>query len=195
MTSYVPPFNYCEKSVNSWARLAKRIRVPMGFVFAAFYFWFARPRLWSLAVGIMIAAAGLIVRALASGHVTKNEALTTTGPYAYVRNPLYLGSILVAAGFGVAAWRLWIMLAMVVFFAAIYFPVIRSEENFLQHKFPEFKDYVRHVPRLFPRFTPYGVSQGAFSRDLYLKHHEYNALIGAVLMVLALAAKMVWLAQ
>ena len=179
--------------MNSWAKIARRIRVPLGFVFGAFYFWFARPRLWSLAVGLVIAAAGLIVRTLASGHVTKNEALTTTGPYAYVRNPLYLGSVLVAAGFGLAAWNLSIAGGMVLIFAIIYFPVIRSEENFLQKKFPEFRDYVHHVPRLFPRFTPYGVSRGAFSWDLYLKHHEYNALIGAVLMVVALAAKMVWL--
>ena len=178
--------------MSSWAAVARRIRVPVGFVFAAFYFWAARPLIWSLAAGMGVAAAGLLIRALASGHVTKNETLTTAGPYAYVRNPLYLGSVVTAAGFALAARSLWIVAAMVIIFLSIYVPVIRSEEAFLQARFPEFNDYAQHVPRLVPRCTSYGKSGGSFSWALYLKHREYNALIGALLMVSALAAKMIW---
>jgi protein-S-isoprenylcysteine O-methyltransferase Ste14 len=161
-------------------------------VFAAFYLWAAQPVSWSLAAGAVVAAAGLLIRALASGHVTKNEALTTTGPYAYVRNPLYLGSLVTAAGFAIAARSPWIAAALIVIFLIIYLPVIRSEEAFLRTKFPEFNDYAQHVPRLVPRFISYGKSGGSFSWDLYVKHREYNAVIGAVLMISALAAKMIW---
>lgn len=178
--------------MSSWTRVARRIRVPVGFVFAAFYFWAAQPVIWSWAAGVVVTAAGLLIRALASGHVTKNEALTTSGPYAYVRNPLYLGSVVTAAGFAIAARSLWIAAAMMVIFLIIYMPVIRSEEAFLQTRFPEFNDYVQHVPRLIPRYTSHAKTGGSFSWDLYLKHREYNALIGAVLMIFALAAKMIW---
>jgi protein-S-isoprenylcysteine O-methyltransferase Ste14 len=181
--------------VNSWAQIARRIRVPVGFAFTVLYFWAARPRIWSLAVGAVIAAAGLVVRAVASGHVTKNEALTMSGPYAYVRNPLYLGSTIIATGFAVAARSLWIAIAMIVIFIIIYLPVIRSEEAFLKSKFPEFDDYVQHVPRLLPRSARYGAAGSFFSWDLYRKHREYNAVIGAVLMISVLVAKMIWLTK
>ena len=73
---------------------------------------------------------------------------------------------------------------------AIYLPVIRAEEVFLRERFPQFEDYARRVPRLFPRVRASGKSSGAFSWDLYLKHREYNATLGAVTMLLVLVAKM-----
>ena len=181
--------------MRSWAPIARRIRVPAGFIFAAFYFWAAKPVPWSLAGGALVAVAGLLLRALASGHVTKNEALTTTGPYAYVRNPLYLGSVVTAAGFAVAARNLWIALAIIALFIILYLPVIRSEESVLQAKFPGFDEYVQHVPRLLPRCTPYGNSAHSFSWALYRKHREYNAVVGAVLMICALGAKIMWFSK
>ena len=87
----------------SWSRVATRSRVPLGFAFAAAYLWFARPTWPSLFGGFAIATAGILVRALASGHICKNAALVITGPYAYMRNPLYLGSIVIALGFIVTA--------------------------------------------------------------------------------------------
>lgn len=189
------PFTCCERHVSSWSQVARRIRVPVGFVFAGFYFWAARPASWSLAAGAVVAAGGLLIRAAASGHVTKNEALTTTGPYAYVRNPLYLGSLVTAAGFAIAARSLWIAAAITLIFLILYLPVIRSEEAFLENKFPEFPDYVQQVPQLVPRCTPYQNSAGSFSWDLYRKHREYNAIIGAALMIAALIAKMMWFSK
>jgi protein-S-isoprenylcysteine O-methyltransferase Ste14 len=178
-----------------WSRIARRIRVPLGFVFAVVYFWLARPSWRSIAVGAAMVAPGLLIRALASGHVRKNEALATSGPYAYTRNPLYLGSLLMGVGFAIAARSWWVGVALLMMFFAIYIPVIRDEETFLRQKFPEFSEYARRVPRLFPRLVPVPKSadnaSAGFSRDLYLKHREYNALLGTLAMIAALIFQMV----
>jgi protein-S-isoprenylcysteine O-methyltransferase Ste14 len=175
-----------------WSRVARRIRVPLGFAFAVLYFWLARPTWRSLAIGVVSIVPGLLIRAMASGHVRKNEALATSGPYAYTRNPLYLGSLLIGIGFAAAARSWWVAVVLVVLFFAIYLPVIRSEEAFLREKFPEFEEYARRVPRMLPRITPAPSDQeaGGFSTKLYLKHREYNALLGTAAMMAVLIVKM-----
>lgn len=175
-----------------WSRVARRIRVPLGFVFAVLYFWLARPTWRSMALGAAVFVPGLLVRALASGHVEKNEALATSGPYAYTRNPLYLGSLLIGIGFAAAARSWWVGVALVVMFFAIYVPVIRAEEAFLRQRFPAFDDYARRVPRMLPRFTAPSEKTSGFSMELYLKHREYNALLGAVAMIGALVVKLIF---
>jgi protein-S-isoprenylcysteine O-methyltransferase Ste14 len=180
----------------SWSRVATRSRVPLGFVFAAAYFWFARSSWTSLGAGFAVAAVGVLVRALASGHIRKNTALATTGPYAFTRNPLYLGSIIIAVGFIVAARNFWIGVAALAMFAFIYLPVIMAEEKYLRSTFPGYDRYASEVPRFLPRLTPYragaevedGSSQ--FSSALYLRHREYNAALGSILMLGALLLKM-----
>lgn len=175
-----------------WSRVARRIRVPLGFAFAILYFWLARPTWRFIAFGAILILPGLLIRALASGHVRKNEALATSGPYAYTRNPLYLGSLLMGIGFAVAARSWWVGIALVLMFFAIYMPVIRGEENFLREKFSDFEEYAKRVPRMLPRLTRSGDASedGGFAMDLYLKHREYNALIGALAMTAALVVKM-----
>lgn len=176
----------------SWQKIARRIRVPLGFVFAALYIWLARPTWRSILVGGSIAVVGLIIRALASGHVRKNEQLTTTGPYAYSRNPLYLGSLIIALGFTLAS-RNWIIAAIAAaLLVIIYIPVIRSEEEFLRSHFSEFDDYCRNVPRLFPRLKLGQGSAASFSAHLYWQHREYNAAFGAAAIVAVLIIKVVW---
>lgn len=133
---------------------------------------------------------GLVLRGLASGHVQKDKQLTTSGPYAYTRNPLYVGSLMMAAGFAVAARSWWIVAIMVVMFALIYVPVIAGEEGFLRQTFPEYEDYARHVPRMFPRLTPYGSQQSSYSSARYWKHREYEASIGCAVMLAILIGKM-----
>jgi protein-S-isoprenylcysteine O-methyltransferase Ste14 len=180
----------------SWARVATRSRVPLGFVFAAAYLWFARPDWTSLLAGFALVVAGIVIRALASGHIHKNAALATTGPYAYTRNPLYLGSIIIAVGFIVAARNVWIGVAALAMFAFIYLPVITAEEKYLRSAFSGYDRYASAVPRLLPRFTPYrpGVcaeeGSRSFSAALYLRHREYNAALGSALMLGALVLKM-----
>jgi protein-S-isoprenylcysteine O-methyltransferase Ste14 len=176
-----------------WPRIARRIRVPLGFAFAVLYFWIARPTCRSIALGTVLIVPGLLIRALASGHVRKNEALAMSGPYAYTRNPLYLGSLLIGVGFAIAARSWWIAVILIAMFFAIYLPVIRDEESFLRAKFPEFDAYAQRVPRLIPRIVPHqsnsDTNAGGFSSDLYWKHREYNALLGSIAMFAALIVK------
>ena len=177
----------------SWSRVARRTRVPLGFLFAVFYFWRARPDRLSLALGGAVVALGVFVRAMASGHVKKNEQLATTGPYAYCRNPLYLGSIIIAIGFAIASRDVWVAVGIVVLFVVIYVPVIRSEETFLRRQFAKYEDYAGRVPRILPNTVWFAGLTSGFSRELYLQHREYNALIGAAAMLAALVVKMLWL--
>jgi protein-S-isoprenylcysteine O-methyltransferase Ste14 len=175
----------------TWPAFARRIRVPLGFAFAVVYLWLARPSWWSLAAGAAIAAAGLWLRALAAGHVRKSAEITTSGPYAHTRNPLYLGSLVIATGFGLASRNPWVALLIVFFFVLIYYPVIYWEEKYLQANFPEFAAYSASVPRFFPRWQT-GTNSGVFSPELYMKYREYNALIGSAAMLLALVIKLLW---
>ena len=171
----------------------------MGFVFALFFLLTAHPSAHSLLWSLLGTVPGLALRAYASGYVTKNTELTTTGPYAYTRNPLYLGSMLIAFGFAVAAHSWWIALALAVLFALIYLPTIRSEEEFLRGQFSDYDEYVRRVPRLLPRLTRAStmksdaVRDGGFSGALYRKHREYNAALGALTIYAVLLLKLfVW---
>jgi protein-S-isoprenylcysteine O-methyltransferase Ste14 len=177
-----------------WGRVAKRIRVPLGFLFAAFFLWRARPEWWSLGIGSALALVGVWIRAISSGHVKKNEELATSGPYAYTRNPLYFGSIVIAGGFVMAATRWEIAVALGIMFSAIYIPVIRGEEHFLNEHFANYSDYCARVPRLLPRLRAGDEGHSRFSRELYLKHREYNALLGTLAVIAALVAKRIWMA-
>ncbi|MGA9797948.1 MAG: isoprenylcysteine carboxylmethyltransferase family protein [Terriglobales bacterium] len=173
----------------SWSAIARRVRVPLGFVFAILYFWLARPNVKSMLIGAALVIPGLVIRAVASGQLRKNEQLATGGPYAYSRNPLYLGSLILAIGFALASRSWWIAAGIVVLFFAIYLPVIRAEEIFLRERFPEFEEYSREVPRLFPRLSRRVKNSGSFSWDLYWQHREYNASIGALAMFAVLVVK------
>ncbi len=184
-------------SSNDWLsrlqRVARRIRVPLGFAAAALYLfelWRRQPRPAAIAWSLVLVVPGLWLRGYASGYVKKNQELTTTGPYAHVRNPLYLGSILIAAGFATALESWLVAAALAGLFIVIYVPVIASEERFLRGAFPGFDDYCRLVPRLIPRITPARAGErgerGRFLLALYLKHREYNSLVGASLLYLSL---------
>lgn len=166
----------------------------MGFLFAVLYFWLAQPTWKSLALGMIFIVPGLLTRAMASGHVRKNEALAMSGPYAYTRNPLYFGSLLVAAGFAVAGRSWLVVVALLLMLIAIYLPVIRDEEAFLRSRFSEFEEYSRRVPRMLPRlgrrWSAENCEPTEFSFDLYMKHREYNALLGSVAITIGLLVKM-----
>ena len=177
--------------MERWQKIARRIRVPLGFVAAAIYLWQLvqhKPQPQPIAWSLLLVLPGLWLRSYAAGYVKKNSELTMTGPYAHVRNPLYLGSMLMAAGFAVALMSAPFAITLVVGFALIYIPVIASEERFLRDTFLEFEWYCARVPRLIPRFTPArqaGVREqeaGGFSLTLYRKHREYNSAIGAALL-------------
>jgi protein-S-isoprenylcysteine O-methyltransferase Ste14 len=184
--------------IANWQRAARRIRVPLGFLAATLYLfelWHRAARPAAVAWSLVLVLPGLWLRGYASGYVKKNSELTMTGPYAHTRNPLYLGSMLMAAGFAVALSSRAMALVLAAGFALIYIPVIASEERFLRATFPDFDAYCRAVPRLIPRLVPAkpvrpgrdteGTAPG-FSLDRYLKHREYNSALGAALLYLSL---------
>ena len=192
-------------SMQSWQKIARRIRVPLGFLTAALYvfeLWRQAPQPAAVARSLALVLPGVWLRAYASGYVKKNAELTVTGPYAHTRNPLYLGSMLIAGGFALALESWPVAVALAVGFAIIYIPVIAGEERFLRATFPGFDEYCRLVPRILPRLTPAqladqkdivestgpvtSTSKGRFSLELYRKHREYNAAIGAVLLYFCL---------
>jgi protein-S-isoprenylcysteine O-methyltransferase Ste14 len=177
-------------AANTWSRVARRIRVPLGFVFAGVFLILAQPTGTSLLVGTLVLVPGLVLRGLASGHVQKDKQLTTSGPYAYTRNPLYLGSLLLAAGFAVAARSWWVVAIMLLMFAVIYVPVIAGEERYLRQTFPGYDDYARHVPRMLPRLTPYSRQDSAYSSERFWKHREYQASLGCLVVLAILLAKL-----
>ena len=177
---------------SRWQTIARRIRVPLGFVFAAIFLFFARPSWEGLLASLLLVLPGVWLRGYAAGYVKKNQELTTSGPYAYTRNPLYLGSMLIAFGFAGASQNIFLIVTLAGLFFAIYLPTIRSEEQFLREQFAGFAEYAREVPRLVPRITAArGMGAGGrFSRERYLHHREYNAGIGAAAIYVALLLRL-----
>lgn len=171
---------------------AARWRVPVGFAVAAAYLYFAQPTPALLAAGAAIAAVGIALRAVAAGYLRKGEGVAQSGPYAYIRHPLYLGSAFIVAGFAVAAGRAWLGLGMVLFFLALYLPLLGHEEAAMRARYPaEYAAYTAAVPRLFPRSRPgvLGQASARFNWGLYWRNREYNALAGYLGMLLLLWLK------
>jgi protein-S-isoprenylcysteine O-methyltransferase Ste14 len=172
----------------------QRWRVPLGFACAFVFLYFARPTVTTLIVGAAVALPGLLLRGWGSGHLRKNETLAITGPYAYTRNPLYLGSFLIGLGFTIAAGQVLLVIIFIVMILGIYLPVMRVESATLGMLFGKKYDrYASEVPLLFPRFSPYRrTGAGDFDRNLYLRYREYRAAIGVVIVWMLLAAKMIF---
>lgn len=171
-------------------RTLQRIRVPLGFIFAAVFFIFAKPTTTTLAIGGVIALVGVAIRAWASGHIRKATTLAVTGPYAHTRNPLYFGSFIIGVGFTAAAGVWWLAGLFVALFLGIYLPVMLTEARDMQRIFgAEFEEYERHVPLFLPRLTVWKRTNGQFDFQLYLQYREYRAAVGAALAIAALAAK------
>jgi len=160
-----------------YADVVARLRVASGFVLVAAFAWFSQPDARSLALGLPVSALGLLLRAWATGHLEKNIRLAESGPYAYVRNPLYLGTLLVAAGLAIAS-RHWLLAALfAVVFLLIYLPVIELEEQHLRELFGNFAAYAKRVPPLWPTLRA-AKSDQPFRWALYIRNREYQALLG-----------------
>jgi len=173
-----------------------RWRVRIGYPVAIACFVLARATPLTLALGGAVAAAGLLIRGAAAGHLHKHETLATTGPYAWTRNPLYFGSMVLAAGF-LLATASWMAAALAVIYVFVFYPgVIGREEEELRAEYGQaFDDYARRVPRFWPRppQPPAGNASEAptaFSWSQYRRNREYQALAGAVFSFVLLAAMM-----
>jgi protein-S-isoprenylcysteine O-methyltransferase Ste14 len=160
-----------------YADFVARLRVPCGFVLVAAFAWFSHPDISSLAYGLPVSLLGLVVRAWAAGHLAKNQALATGGPYRYTRNPLYLGTLLVAAGLALASRSGGLAALFAAVFLCIYLPVIQLEQQHLRTLFPGYAAYAARVPALLPRMPPAGDPR-AFQPALYMKNREYEAAAG-----------------
>jgi protein-S-isoprenylcysteine O-methyltransferase Ste14 len=164
--------------------LTAQLRVPLGFALGAVFVIFARPRAGLLPIGLAIALTGLLIRAWAAGHIRKNETLSITGPYAHVRNPLYVGSFLLATGFAIV-WSFWFLLLVVAFFVFVYAPTIREELLELRELFPGvYPTYEANVPLLFPRLRAWQPGSAIAGQDAefsvarYMRHSEWKASLG-----------------
>lgn len=162
----------------------QRWRVPLGFLCAAVFLFFAKPTPTALGAGAGISVLGLAIRAWASGHIRKNAQLATSGPYAFTRNPLYFGSFLLGLGFTIASGRWLLAVLFAALFVGIYLPVMRVEASTMGQLFGnEFEIYRRSVPLFFPRLTPYrhGSAPVRFDGTLYLRYREYRAALGLII--------------
>jgi protein-S-isoprenylcysteine O-methyltransferase Ste14 len=167
MTSFPKPY----------ADFVARLRVPSGFLIVAVFALFSHPSAASLIAGAPVAILGLALRAWAAGCLAKNRDLATGGPYAYTRNPLYIGTLFVAAGLTIAARNPWLGALFAAVFVFVYLPVIQNEEQHLRRLFPEYAGYAARVPALWPRWSA-AKRTNPFRMALYLKNQEYKAGAG-----------------
>jgi len=169
-----------------------RVGYPVGIA----AFWFARPQLKWLLCGVGIAFVGLLLRGYAAGHLRKHKQLAVSGPYAFTRNPLYLGSVLLAAGFSVASHS-WISTLLLAAYLAIFYPVvIRREQDELKTLYgAAFEQYSAQVPAFWPRLSPAIPSTIRFSWPLYRQNREYEAAIGLAVAMAILWILMIWRAR
>ena len=162
-----------------YADAVARLRVPSGFLIVAVFAWFSHPTAASLTAGVPLSLLGLALRAWAAGCLAKNRQLATGGPYAYTRNPLYIGTLLVAAGLAVAAQSAGLAMLFAAVFLLVYLPVIQNEEQHLRKIFPEYAAYAERVPALIPRWAPAAARRAnRFQSALYMKNQEYQAGLG-----------------
>lgn len=188
-----------ERFVNSVEKYVTHWRVTFGYLFALVYLFVVRPNsLFLLVLGIEIALLGLLIRIWAAGYLRKSQELCTSGPYAYVRHPLYLGSFLLGFGFCLAGssfkYLLRSSIIWLIFlfsFGIVYFFQIYMEEKRMEKKFEkEYQQYSRAVPLFFPRLTRYeGEKIGFFDFNLFRKNREYLALIGFLLLALFISSR------
>lgn len=177
--------------------MSRALRLKTVWLLIIPFLWFARPTPAVLTVGAGLAALGILIRALAAGHIHKDRHLTTTGPYARTRNPLYLGSFLLGIGVTVAGGR-WIFVAIfLAFFAVIYTRTMSHEARRLEELFGEaYRHYARHVPLFLPRITRYRAPDAeetpGFSLARWRRNREYQALMGAVAGFAFLTIRMFW---
>jgi protein-S-isoprenylcysteine O-methyltransferase Ste14 len=161
--------------------LLARLRVPLGFAGALAYVVLVRPSAATVAAALPFVLLGGALRVWASGHIRKNLALATGGPYAYTRHPLYLGSALLVLGFAVASGSPALGAALVALFALLYLPVVQREERGLRERFgAEYERWRAAVPALLVRLRPWpSASGGGFSWEAVRRHRELRAVLGA----------------
>jgi protein-S-isoprenylcysteine O-methyltransferase Ste14 len=166
------------------------------------FFLGAHPTTRLLVVGAVLATAGIVIRAWAAGTIEKELELATTGPYAYTRNPLYLGTLLIGLGVTVGGGRWEFALLFSFFFVFVYGRTIRREMDRLAERFGDpYAAYASQVPLFVPRAVPFRAipspeqlsAHEGFTLARWLRNREYEALLGVVATFLFLAVKLFWM--
>ncbi len=174
----------------------RRIRLRLVWLLVVPFFWFATPTPKLLAAGALLAVIGLGIRAWSAGSIRKDQELATGGPYAFSRNPLYLGSLLLGMGAVTAGGRWVFVVLFLAFFVTVYGTSMKHEARQLEERFGDrFRAYAAEVPLFFPRLTGRGSEAGGegFSARQYKRNREYEALLGAAAAFALLTAKYYWL--
>jgi len=167
-----------------------RVRVAAGYAAFVIVLWSARPTTGSLLSAVPVAVLGEAIRLWASGHIQKTQALATGGPYAHTRNPLYVGSVLLALAAGIAAASPWAIAALAAYFVAFYPKVVAEEQAFLRAKFPhEFAEWEEAVPMFLPRLTPGGPGASRFSWARVAANREWRTALALPLVFALLWAR------
>jgi protein-S-isoprenylcysteine O-methyltransferase Ste14 len=175
--------------MKPWGMTAQRLRVPVGTILGVVFLLLMHPSRRSLWIGGGVALAGSLLRLWAAGHLEKGKALARGGPYAHTRNPLYLGSLVMASGILIAGQGYWLLIPLVAFFLLFYYPVMmREEQELLQGYGSEFLDYARHVPLFMPSLAPTPTSSSGFLWSRVVKNREHRTMLGLALTV----AFLVW---
>jgi protein-S-isoprenylcysteine O-methyltransferase Ste14 len=160
-----------------YADFVQRLRVACGFLLLVTFAWLSRPSPGSMLAGLPISVLGLLLRAWAAGHLAKDRELAVSGPYAYVRNPLYAGTLIAALGIVIASRAIALAIIFAAIFFLVYLPAIELEEQHLREIFPTYEEYGNTISRFVPATKWSGASKG-FSWALYRKNEEYKAAIG-----------------
>jgi len=174
-----------------------RLRVPLGFAFAGWYLWLARPASFALLeVAIVLVLVGCAIRSWAAGYLFKGKRVAVGGPYAFVRNPLYVGSFIIGIGCCAALWRRPVPVPVIVLWAAfllayvIVYPIkVKSEEAELRASLNgPYETYARRVPAFIPwRGKVAELGPQKFSRELYRRNREYQCILGSLAIIAFLA--------
>jgi len=162
-------------AVSPWVIRVARARVTLGFAVAVAAFWLARPTWASLAAGAAIGCAGEAVRLWAAGHLEKATEVTTTGPYRWVRHPLYVGSALLGLGIGVTSRHPVVIVAVGVYLVVTLLVAAHLEEATLRAKFPD-------------AYARYAAGRVDGTRRFSLARARRNGELQAVLGLLAVLA-------
>jgi len=166
----------------------RKLRLWFAWPFVITLFMYGEGTAFGFFLGAPLVVVGEGIRIWSHGYLRKTRRLATDGPYAYVRNPLYVGNFMIGLGFLMMIWHRLLMLAYVAGFSLLYWVTIRGEEERLGFRFNgAYGDYTANVRRFIPRFTPYAGREGArFVMHRVWAHGESVTIMAIIGLALSL---------
>jgi len=168
-------------------------RIPV-FIGVTLLIIFAKPEMIGMVVGMILIFAGEGIRIWSAGHLQKNEILTVTGPYAYVKNPLYIGTILITAGFCIFADNIYLLAVATFAFCFHYIPYKKKVEGDRLRKIfgTRYEDYDEKVPEYLPRWTPYSEEKASWQFKNFIENSEEGILLMIIAGILLMLSRPYW---